>query len=77
MVRAKSTAMSELFIRIVEHRLGNSLAQLASPRDATRRGSHVGFYHPQGYAVIQAMIDRGVIGDFREPVYRARDFGRE
>jgi kynureninase len=67
MVWAKSAAMSELFIRIVERRLSNSLVRLASPRDATRRGSHLGFHHPQGYAVIQAMIDRGVIGDFREP----------
>ncbi|HIM29016.1 MAG TPA: kynureninase [Planctomycetes bacterium] len=67
MIRAKSTAMSELFIRSVEHQLAPSAIQLASPRDETQRGSHVGLCHPQAYAVMQAMIDRGVIGDFREP----------
>jgi kynureninase len=40
---------------------------LESPRDTNQRGSHVSFHHPQGYAVIQALIDQGVIGDFREP----------
>jgi kynureninase len=67
LVRAKSMAMSELFIRIIERRLGPSAIQLDSPRDSCRRGSHVGLRHPQGYAVIQAMIEQGVIGDFREP----------
>jgi kynureninase len=31
------------------------------------RGLHVSFAHPEGYAVVQALIDRGVIGDFRDP----------
>jgi kynureninase len=40
---------------------------LASPRDPARRGSQVSFRFPQGYAAMQALIARGVIGDFRAP----------
>ena len=40
---------------------------LASPRDAEERGSQVCFAHPEGYEVMQALIARGVIGDFRAP----------
>jgi len=40
---------------------------LASPRDPARRGSQISFRHPQGYAIMQALIARGVIGDFRAP----------
>ncbi|WP_039020164.1 kynureninase [Halocynthiibacter namhaensis] len=40
---------------------------LASPRDGTKRGSQVSFRHAEGYAIMQAMIARGVIGDFRAP----------
>jgi len=40
---------------------------LASPRNASARGSHIVFAHPEGYAVMQALIERGVIGDFRAP----------
>jgi kynureninase len=67
MVWAKSVAMTELFIRLVERDCGGSEVMLESPRDTNQRGSHVSFHHPQGYAVIQALIDQGVIGDFREP----------
>ena len=42
-------------------------SSLASPRRPERRGSQVSFRHPDGYAIMQAMIDRGVIGDFRAP----------
>jgi kynureninase len=66
-VRKKSVALCELFISLVErHCAGHGLA-LASPRDAARRGSQVSFAHPDGYAIMQALIARGVIGDFREP----------
>jgi kynureninase len=40
---------------------------LASPREAQARGSHVAFRHAQAYAVMQGLIARGVIGDFRAP----------
>ncbi|MEG8043163.1 kynureninase [Sphingomonas sp. LR59] len=38
-----------------------------SPRDSARRGSHISFRHPEAYALTQALIARGVIGDFRDP----------
>jgi kynureninase len=65
-VVAKSRGLSELFIREVEARCGDAV-ELASPRDPAKRGSHVVFRHAQGYAVMQALIARGVIGDFRAP----------
>lgn len=64
-VRRKSIELSELFIREVEARCPE--LTLASPRDSTVRGSQVSFRHPQGYAVMQALIARGLIGDFRAP----------
>ena len=64
-VRAASIALSDLFIRDVEVRCPE--LTLASPRDATRRGSQVSFRHENGYAIMQALIARGVIGDFRAP----------
>ena len=64
-VRAASIALSELFISEVERRCPELI--LASPRDPAERGSHVSFRHGEGYAVMQALIARGVIGDFRAP----------
>lgn len=64
-MRAQSIVLSEAFIAGVEA-LGSE-AVLASPRDPALRGSHVSFHHPQGYAVMQALIAEGVIGDFRAP----------
>lgn len=63
---AKSRSLSQLFIKEVEARCGSEV-RLESPRDPSRRGSHVVFAHPEGYAVMQALIERGVIGDFRAP----------
>ena len=65
-VEAKARALSQLFIDEVEARCGDEV-RLASPRDPAQRGSHVSFAHPEGYAVMQALIARGVIGDFRAP----------
>jgi kynureninase len=65
-VQAKSRALSELFTDEVEKRCGGEV-RLASPRDSSDRGSHVVFAHPEGYPVMQALIARGVIGDFRAP----------
>ena len=64
-VREKSMALTDLFIREVEKRCPELL--LASPRDARQRGSQVSFRHKEGYAIMQALIDKGVIGDFRAP----------
>jgi kynureninase len=65
-VAAKSRALSQLFVDEVEERCGTEV-HLASPRDPAQRGSHLVFAHPHGYAVMQALIARGVIGDFRAP----------
>ncbi|CAN7439509.1 kynureninase [Rhizobium sp. LjRoot30] len=64
-VRERSIALCDLFIKEVEARCPDLV--LASPRDGSRRGSQVSFRHPQGYAVMQALIANNVIGDFRAP----------
>ncbi len=71
-LREKSVALGDLFIRLVEQQCGDAGFRLISPREAGlappwRRGSQVSFAHPQGYAIVQALIARGVIGDFRDP----------
>ncbi|CUH74699.1 Kynureninase [Tritonibacter multivorans] len=64
-LRRASQALSELFIQEVEARCPT--LTLASPRDPEARGSQVSFAFEHGYAAMQALIDRGVIGDFRAP----------
>jgi kynureninase len=65
-LRRKSVALSELFIRLVQEQLSTHPVTVASPRDASQRGSQVSLtFDGDGYAVMQAMIARGVIGDFR------------
>ena len=65
-IAGKSRRLSKLFVDEVEARCGGEV-RLASPRDPAERGSHVVFAHPEGYAVMQALIARGVVGDFRAP----------
>ena len=64
---AKSQALCDLFIDRVEARCAGHDLELVTPRDPKARGSHVSFRHPHAYALMQALIARGVIGDFREP----------
>lgn len=64
-LRAKADALFELFTGEVEARC--SEFDLLTPRDPNRRGTQVSLRHPQAYAVMQALIARGVIGDFRQP----------
>ena len=66
-IRAKSLALTDLFIALVEARCGGHPLGLVTPREHARRGSQVSFMHPHGYAVMAALIARGVIGDYREP----------
>jgi len=66
-VRAKSLALGDLFIQLVESRCAGHPLTLVTPREHARRGSHISLRHPHGYAVMQALIERGVIGDYREP----------
>lgn len=65
-VEAKARALTQLFIDEVDRRCGPDV-HLASPRDPAKRASHVCFAHTEGHAVIQALIARDVIGDFRPP----------
>lgn len=64
-LRARSIELSEAFVAGVEASCPD--VTLFSPRDPARRGSQIGFRHPQAYAVMQALIARGVVGDFRAP----------
>jgi len=64
-LRQASMRLSDLFITEVERRC--PALTLASPRDANQRGSQVSFAFEHGYAAVQALIDLGVIGDFRAP----------
>ncbi|WP_341666525.1 kynureninase [Alcaligenes sp. SDU_A2] len=65
-VRRKSLALTDLFMALVEQECGVELA-LVSPRDHALRGSQVCYAHPHGYGLMQALIQRGVVGDYREP----------
>ncbi|CAB3683964.1 kynureninase [Achromobacter dolens] len=66
-VRRKSLALGDLFIALVEERCAGHPLTLVTPRDHAERGSHVSLRHPNGYEVMQALIARGLIGDYREP----------
>ncbi|MBA2547575.1 MAG: kynureninase [Burkholderiaceae bacterium] len=66
-LRSKSIALTDLFVRLVEQRCGDQGLHLASPRSSAHRGSQICFTHVDAYAVMQALIQRGVIGDFRAP----------
>ena len=67
-LRAKSLALTALFAQLVEARCGGRGLTLASPREDARRGSQVCFTHETaGYPIMQALIARGVVGDFRAP----------
>ena len=62
---AKSQKLSEFFRQcLTEHGLE---LDLVSPADPAQRGSQLSFRHPEAYAICQALIARGVIGDFRDP----------
>ena len=66
-VFAKSRAMCTLLIDLATARCTGLGLRLATSEDAGLRGSHVSFRHEQAYGVIQALIERGVVGDFRDP----------
>jgi kynureninase len=67
-IRQKSIALTNLFIDLVDERCAEYGFTIATPRDASMRGSQVSIAHPTaGYPIMQALIARGVIGDFRAP----------
>jgi len=65
-VRAKSLALTDLFIQLVEERLPG-VFDVVTPLEHAKRGSQVALRHPEGYAIIQTLIENRVIGDFRAP----------
>lgn len=66
-VRQKSWSLCQTFINVVEANGAEHGVKLAGPRNMAERGSHVSFQHREGYAVMQALIAKGIIGDFRAP----------
>jgi kynureninase len=61
----KSQALSEFFLAcLAAHGIA---LECVSPPESTARGSQLSFRHPEAYAICQALIARGVIGDFRDP----------
>ena len=64
-LREESIKLSDLFINMVEQTCSD--LQLESPIKPSERGSQVSFSHPSGYAIMQALIDRNIVGDFRAP----------
>ncbi len=67
-LRAKSLALTRLFVELVEARCAGHGLELVTPRDDARRGSQVSLRRADGgYAIVQALIARGVVGDFRAP----------
>ncbi len=66
-LREKSQRQCDLFAQLVSERCGGHDLRLVSPTEAAGRGSQVCFAHPRAYPIMQALIDRRVIGDFRAP----------
>jgi len=65
--RRKSMALGDLFIQQVDETCRDLGVEVVGPREATQRGSQVSLRHQEGYRVMRALIDRGIIGDFRTP----------
>ena len=66
-LREKSLGLTDLFIHLVEEKCSQYGVKLETPRDPQKRGSQVAFGHENAFEIMQALIERGVIGDFRAP----------
>jgi kynureninase len=66
-VRSKSLALTDLFVQACEALLAPFGVEVVVPREHARRGSQVCLRHPDAYPVMQVLVERGVVGDFREP----------
>ncbi|GAB3060726.1 kynureninase [Intrasporangium mesophilum] len=67
LVRAKSLALTDLFIELVDTELRGLGVEVVTPREHARRGSQVSLRTEHAWAKMQALIERGVVGDFRAP----------
>ena len=65
-LRDKARSLTSTFITLVDARCGDEV-EVVTPRDPDHRGAQVSLRHPDAYAVTQALISRGVIGDHRPP----------
>ena len=74
-VQQKGRALGDLMIALADERLAPLGVGIASLRDGARRGNHVSLTHPEGFRIMQALIARGVIGDFRAPDVMRFGFG--
>ena len=66
-LQEKARDLTKMFIDLVDTRLEQFEVSVVSPRERERRGAQVSLRHPDGYPFVRALIDRGVIGDFRDP----------
>jgi kynureninase len=66
-LRVKSEELTDLFIGVIERECSGHGIEIVTPKDRHRRGSQVSLRHPDGYAIVQALIAAGVVGDFRSP----------
>ncbi len=65
-LRTRSLELTDLFMSLIDERLPG-VFEIVTPREHARRGSQVSLRHDQAYGVVQALIARDVIGDFRDP----------
>jgi kynureninase len=66
-LRTKSLALSTLFYELADEHLSSRGFTIISEREPDKRGSHIAFSHESGYPIVRALIERGIIGDFRRP----------
>jgi len=66
-IRDKSLRLTQLFIELADTHLAGLGFEIVTPRQGALRGSHVSIAHEHGYPIMQALIARGIVGDFRAP----------
>lgn len=66
-VWSKAISLGDTFLALVEQQIMDPELKIACPLEGRQRGSQISLRHPQAFSVMQALIERGVVGDFREP----------